>query len=344
MSTQTLQHLRRSGPGIYEITDPVGRLLSPQSVSAAQIRLFLAYDAHLRSGRIAPPLTSPRLRETLRMCITWKPLSRRASPSLMPTITSLFSTFRRRDVPDARAAREADGGMWLDKRKVGLLNESLWTTLEVATRKKERETSLEQSRGRRSALVRSQNADAAPEASSSGSQPAGAQHTPGRAGPSSMDVDQPRLRPLPDQPLADPKNKGTPVYHLRGPITFGGRTGKRMRALARASQPQRQSEVEPAETGRPETAQEFARRVRDRFVLRGPRERKEGGELVTDLPNQQNLISEPELPSSVKGADQRDAPMPSVVVPELPVVYPHEDQLILEIKDAIVKILFIRKW
>lgn len=34
----------------------------------------------------------------------------------------------------------------------------------------------------------------------------------------------------------------------------------------------------PAETGRPETSREFARRMRDRFVLRGPGERKVGGE------------------------------------------------------------------
>jgi hypothetical protein len=32
-----------------------------------------------------------------------------------------------------------------------------------------------------------------------------------------------------------------------------------------------------AESGRPETATEFARRMHDRFVLRGPRERTEGG-------------------------------------------------------------------
>ena len=37
--------------------------------------------------------------------------------------------------------------------------------------------------------------------------------------------------------------------------------------------------VSPAETGRPETSAEFARRVKSRFVLRGPRERTEGGRL-----------------------------------------------------------------
>lgn len=34
---------------------------------------------------------------------------------------------------------------------------------------------------------------------------------------------------------------------------------------------------QPAETGRPETAKEFARRVKDRFVLPGARRTKEGG-------------------------------------------------------------------
>jgi hypothetical protein len=34
----------------------------------------------------------------------------------------------------------------------------------------------------------------------------------------------------------------------------------------------------PAEMGRPKTAAEFARQVRDHFVLHGPGERKKGGE------------------------------------------------------------------
>lgn len=34
----------------------------------------------------------------------------------------------------------------------------------------------------------------------------------------------------------------------------------------------------PAESGRPETSKEFARRMRDRFVLLGPGDRKKGGE------------------------------------------------------------------
>jgi hypothetical protein len=38
--------------------------------------------------------------------------------------------------------------------------------------------------------------------------------------------------------------------------------------------------VLPAESGRPETAAEFARRVPGRFVLRGQRERKEGENLA----------------------------------------------------------------
>jgi hypothetical protein len=35
--------------------------------------------------------------------------------------------------------------------------------------------------------------------------------------------------------------------------------------------------VPPAESGHPETAAEFARRVQDRFILHGPGERKKGG-------------------------------------------------------------------
>lgn len=41
--------------------------------------------------------------------------------------------------------------------------------------------------------------------------------------------------------------------------------------------PRQSRQAEPAETGRPETAKEFAARVKDRFVLKGPGERKEGG-------------------------------------------------------------------
>lgn len=47
-------------------------------------------------------------------------------------------------------------------------------------------------------------------------------------------------------------------------------------AEAVAATPQRKT-VPPAETGRPETSSEFAKRVKHHFVLRGPRERKEGG-------------------------------------------------------------------
>ena len=33
----------------------------------------------------------------------------------------------------------------------------------------------------------------------------------------------------------------------------------------------------PAETGHPETSREFAQRMKDKFVLRGPKDRTEGG-------------------------------------------------------------------
>ena len=42
----------------------------------------------------------------------------------------------------------------------------------------------------------------------------------------------------------------------------------------------RRREVQPAESGRPETSREFAARMKDRFVLRGPRKGAEGGNAV----------------------------------------------------------------
>jgi hypothetical protein len=53
----------------------------------------------------------------------------------------------------------------------------------------------------------------------------------------------------------------------------------------------RLKEVIPAETGRPETAAEFAKRVAGRFVLKGPKEQKEGGETG------QNPVIHPGTPS-----------------------------------------------
>ena len=49
------------------------------------------------------------------------------------------------------------------------------------------------------------------------------------------------------------------------------------------------SGVPDAATGRPETSKEFARRVRDQFVLRGPRERTEGGSGSVETPTTSTL-------------------------------------------------------
>jgi len=51
-----------------------------------------------------------------------------------------------------------------------------------------------------------------------------------------------------------------------------------LEAKAAVQKPRKpRTKVLGAETGRPETAREFAARMKDHFVLRGPRERKEGG-------------------------------------------------------------------
>ena len=50
-----------------------------------------------------------------------------------------------------------------------------------------------------------------------------------------------------------------------------------MEAVVATHRPSFRSRIPGAETGRPETSKEFAQRVASRFVLRGPRERTEGG-------------------------------------------------------------------
>lgn len=52
----------------------------------------------------------------------------------------------------------------------------------------------------------------------------------------------------------------------------------------------------PAETGRPETGSEFARRMRDHFVLLGPGQRKKGGK---GAPKPETLETLPSLPEDV---------------------------------------------
>lgn len=72
---------------------------------------------------------------------------------------------------------------------------------------------------------------------------------------------------------------------------------------------------EPAETSQPETVAEFARRVAGRFVLRGPRERKEGEEAGKQSQSM----------SVLKTPESDDLPVS-------PLWYPEEDQLIKRIK------------
>lgn len=50
-----------------------------------------------------------------------------------------------------------------------------------------------------------------------------------------------------------------------------------MEAIVATHKPPRSKKLLGAETGRPETSKEFAQQMKDRFVLRGPRERTEGG-------------------------------------------------------------------
>ncbi|TEB22369.1 hypothetical protein FA13DRAFT_1641521, partial [Coprinellus micaceus] len=63
----------------------------------------------------------------------------------------------------------------------------------------------------------------------------------------------------------------------------------------RQTQPlQRKALIQGAETGRPETGREFAARMRDRFVLKGPRDPKEGMGPEPDLETRKTPIGETE--------------------------------------------------
>jgi hypothetical protein len=94
-----------------------------------------------------------------------------------------------------------------------------------------------------------------------------------------------------------------------------------------SSQPQPARRVVlPAETGRPETSKEFARRVKDRFVLRGPKTpsaRMEGRESGT------NSLQEEE-----------SDPEPAAVIP---VTYPNETELLKQLQGQYEKDTLLSK-
>ena len=66
---------------------------------------------------------------------------------------------------------------------------------------------------------------------------------------------------------------------------------------ANAAEPEKirkpRKKPEPAETGRPETGMEFAARMKDHFVLLGPRERKEGGNMEPRASINDARVTEP---------------------------------------------------
>jgi hypothetical protein len=80
-----------------------------------------------------------------------------------------------------------------------------------------------------------------------------------------------RKRPVGEQP-------DHTLVQVGGSVDAGTGTKRRTRKV-----------VLPAETGRPEASAEFARRVKNQFVLKGPRERTEGGRSPT--PNVLGLSS-----------------------------------------------------
>jgi hypothetical protein len=70
--------------------------------------------------------------------------------------------------------------------------------------------------------------------------------------------------------------------------------------------------VLPAETGRPETSTEFARRVKNQFVLKGPRERTEGGKIT----NRSSTTQTSSKPVSQKHASASNEVTDTVDIPD----------------------------
>lgn len=83
-----------------------------------------------------------------------------------------------------------------------------------------------------------------------------------------------------------------------------------LEAAAAVPRPRVRRQPPAAETGRPETSREFAARVKDRFVLRGPAERKEGenGTPSTSVPRM--IIK---IPARRQAAPEVDVPPESLV-------------------------------
>ena len=102
--------------------------------------------------------------------------------------------------------------------------------------------------------------------------------------------------------------------------------------------------VPPAETGRPETGAEFAARIKDRFVLRGPR-RTEGGMGTTTQTNptpEQSTISDNNQTTEETHV-VNDARHGWVDRNPPPVVYPMEEGMLLEIKGRYKEDAFFQK-
>ena len=115
----------------------------------------------------------------------------------------------------------------------------------------------------------------------------------------------------------------------------GGMPGKSMTLAkeppaARALHSKPQQQIAAAETGRPETSQEYAHRIRDHFILLGPGQRKEGGETGETHPNP---------PEPLETAGQLTER--SLTPPQMP-VYP-EEELLGEIKDQYHQDPFFKK-
>ena len=92
----------------------------------------------------------------------------------------------------------------------------------------------------------------------------------------------------------------------------------------------------PVESGCPETGAEFAARVRDKFVLRGPHEQMEGG-MGTGI--QPTSMPTPEMNT----VSDEPAPTERETRRIAPVTYPHDEHLLQEAKGRYKEDSFFEK-
>ena len=100
--------------------------------------------------------------------------------------------------------------------------------------------------------------------------------------------------------------------------------------------------VPPAETGRPETSAEFARRVKGQFVLRGPREQTEGGETTNKSSTTQTGSRIAPQSASASNEVTETTDIPNEDSASIPLTFLDNDKTLSKVKNRYNEDLFFK--